>query len=83
MEDIYLYHITPNDWGLWWITVAPNKETALVNLKNLLKNNAEEEENGRFSKYFTTDRELYEQWKNVTLDSLPHSYVIEEYSKSG
>jgi len=76
-----MYQIEPNDWELGWCVMANSPEDALQYLKDHLKKDADKEANDEYAEHFTTDRDLFEEWKNATLDNLPNQYSIKEYNE--
>jgi hypothetical protein len=74
-KQLKLYHLNPNDWGSEYYTVAPDKDTALNNIKNYLKRQSLSNKDGYKDHYI---RE-FQDWEKATPTNLLGKYTLDVY----
>lgn len=69
-----MYYFNPNTYGTEFITMAESPNEALENLKKYL---LKESKHGDIEDRWYLN--LYNEWKDSTVDNLPYKYTIDEY----
>jgi len=52
MEELKMYCLNPNNWGNVWYTIAPDKKSALDNIKKFMKKELDDTIKTRGTKIF-------------------------------
>lgn len=85
MKELKMYYFNPNSYSTEYFTIAPDKETALENVKKYLYSKTIFEEGHEPSYYCYKDlyTDDYNYWKDITVDNLPRRYTIEVVENGG
>ena len=81
MEELKMYCLNPNNWGNVWYTIAPDRKTALENIKKFMKKELDHivEVYGEQKSFLKSHIDEFNKWNESTPDNLPNGYVLDEY----